>query len=104
MGADERHHARAPPATKTTVTAWPLPRRDTLWPSRSDRELERELRAHLDLAAEAARLPEGTAGDRTAMIQFGGVAQAMEALRDQRGLPWLEHLARDVKYGIRSLR
>src|SRR5262249_15132825 len=78
--------------------------KDTLWPSRSDGDLERELRAHLDLAAEAARSPEGTADNRTAMIQFGGVAQAMESLRDQRGLPWLETVARDVKYGIRSLR
>jgi predicted permease len=88
----------------TSVRVWLLRLKDTLWPSRSDTELERELRAHLDLAAEAARSPEGSAGDRTATIQFGGVAQAMESLRDQRGLPWLENLARDVKYGIRSLR
>ena len=29
--------------------------------------------------------------------QAGGSAQAMEALRDQRGLPWLEDVARDVE-------
>ena len=28
----------------------------------------------------------------------------MDALRDQRGLPWLEDLARDVRYGLRTLR
>ena len=32
-----------------------------------------------------------------------GVAQAMEAVRDQRGLPWLEDLARDIRYGFRML-
>ena len=33
----------------------------------------------------------------------GGIAQAMEALRDQRGLPWLADLARDLRYGCRML-
>ena len=28
----------------------------------------------------------------------------MDALRDQRGLPWLDDLARDVRYGLRTLR
>jgi len=28
----------------------------------------------------------------------------MEALRDQRGLRWLEDVARDVRYGLRTLR
>ena len=33
----------------------------------------------------------------------GGVVQAMEALREQRGVPWLEDLARDLRYGCRML-
>jgi hypothetical protein len=28
----------------------------------------------------------------------------MEALRDQRGLPWLDDLAHDLRYGLRALR
>ena len=28
----------------------------------------------------------------------------MDALRDQRGLPWLDDLARDVSHGLRTLR
>ena len=28
----------------------------------------------------------------------------MEAVRDQRGLPWLDDLARDLRYGLRALR
>ncbi len=28
----------------------------------------------------------------------------MDAVRDQRGLPWLDDLARDVRYGLRTLR
>src|SRR5262249_32623019 len=66
-----------------------------------DRELEDELRTHLQYAAEDLR----TAADpsRAARLRFGGVSQAMDAMRDQRGLPWLDTLARDVRYSIRSL-
>ena len=34
----------------------------------------------------------------------GGALQALEALRDQRGLSWIEALQRDVRYGLRTLR
>jgi predicted permease len=61
----------------------------TLRPARPDADLERELRAHLELAGGTAR-PE--------------VQQAMDALRDQRGVPWLDDLLRDLRYGARVLR
>ncbi len=41
---------------------------------------------------------------RIARIEAGGRSQAMEAVRDQRGLPWLEDVARDVSYGLRALK
>ena len=41
---------------------------------------------------------------RAARIEAGGASQAMDALRDQRGLPWLDDLARDVSHGLRTLR
>jgi putative ABC transport system permease protein len=71
-----------------------------------DRELEDELELHLELTAEEMRRrgesPEGAI--RAARLQADGIAQAMEALRDQRGLPWLDDLARDVRHGLRTLR
>src|SRR5687768_7552252 len=77
----------------------------TVWGRRSDGDLENELRLHLELAAEAARRRGLSAGEaaREAQRAAGGVAQSMEALRGQRGLPWLEDLARDVRYGCRML-
>ena len=39
-----------------------------------------------------------------ARLRSGGTVQAMDALRDQRGLPWLDDLRRDVRHGLRSLR
>jgi putative ABC transport system permease protein len=73
---------------------------------RSDRDLEAELRLHLDLATEDARRRGQPADEaaRAARIRSGGLPQAMDALRDQRGLPWLEHFARDLRLAVRTLR
>jgi predicted permease len=62
----------------------------TLRPSRRDDDLAEELRAHAALAAERGQ-------------RVTGASQAMESLRDQRGLPWLDDLARDLRYGARTL-
>lgn len=78
----------------------------TLHPRRSDHDLEEELHLHVELAAEDARR-RGRAPDdvrRAARMQVGGVSQAMDAVRDQRGLPWLDDLARDMRHGLRTLR
>ncbi len=39
-----------------------------------------------------------------ALREFGGVEQAKELYREQRGLPMIETLARDLRYGLRQLR
>ena len=88
-----------------TLREWVSRLWGTLRGNRPDRDLEEELRLHLELATDDARRrggsPENAA--RAARIRSGGTAQAMEALRDQRGLPWLQDLASDVRYGCRML-
>jgi predicted permease len=76
----------------------------TLLRNRRDSELEEELRLHLAMAAEDARrrAPDFADALRDARLKAGGVSQAMDALRDQRGLPWLEDLVRDVTLGFRA--
>ena len=69
----------------------------TLTRRRTDEDLQAELQAHLALAEEAD-------GGRSARVRFGGVTPAMDGLRDQRGLPWLDSLTADVKFGWRRLR
>jgi predicted permease len=78
----------------------------TLRPARRDADLEHELRSHLEIAAEDKRRRGLDPGDarRAARIEAGGASQAMDALRDQRGLPWLDDLARDVGHALRTLR
>jgi predicted permease len=73
---------------------------------RTDADLEEELRSHLAIAADATQRKGDAPGaaSRTARIEAGGVAQTLEALRDQRGLPWLDTLARDSRYALRALR
>jgi len=89
-----------------TLREWGLRLWGTLTRRRTDCDLEQELRSHLELAADEARRT-GTApheAPRVATIRFGAVSPSMEALRDRRGLPWLEDLAIDVRHGLRALR
>ena len=74
--------------------------------ARRDRELDAELEAHLALHVDdnirAGMSPEDAR--RTALLHLGGLAQTKESVRDRRGLPLLETLAQDVRYGLRTLR
>ena len=76
-----------------------------IYQRRSDDDLEQELASHVALAREAAERRVDFASDpqRAARLQTGGTAQAMEALRDQRGLPWFHALSSDVVFGWRQL-
>jgi putative ABC transport system permease protein len=77
----------------------------TLLPGRRNDDLEEELRLHLELAAEDARRRGLSSADaaRAVRLKAGGDSQAMDTLHDQRGLPWLDDLARDVRHGLRTL-
>jgi hypothetical protein len=72
----------------------------------ADCELDREIEEHLlSLAQRFERQgmsPEEAeyAGRR----QFGGVTQFRESHWDARGVPWLEHIVRDLLLGLRLLR
>jgi putative ABC transport system permease protein len=73
---------------------------------RADRELDREIAAHL--AMERAHLEaNGVDADtarRIAAVHFGGVDRYKEAVRDERGTRWLQDLAADFRVAIRGLR
>src|SRR5947209_1517622 len=73
---------------------------------RKDRELDEEIESHLQLHIEdnlrSGMTPE--AARRGAVMNLGGIESMKEAYRDQRGLPWLETLWRDVRFSGRMLR
>jgi predicted permease len=70
---------------------------------RTDHDLQRELDAHLALAEDEVRrrghAPSEAA--RLARAAAGGRIQALEALREQRGLPWLDSSLLDLRLGLR---
>jgi putative ABC transport system permease protein len=88
------------------LRAWGSRLWSTLRRRRRDRELEEELRLHLELATDEARRQGYSPDDarRAARRRAGSIPQAMDALRDQRGLPWLEDLWTDLRYAARTLR
>jgi predicted permease len=89
-----------------TIREWVVRLWGTLRQRHGDADLEEELRVHLELAMENERRRAVSSDDagRAAAIRSGGMTQAMEAVRDQRGLPWVDDLARDLRYGLRALR
>ena len=73
---------------------------------RKDRELDEEIRSHLQMHIEDNVRSGMTAEEarRQAMIKLGGIESTKEAYRDQRGLPVLETLWHDIRYGARMMR
>ena len=73
--------------------------------SKADHELGAELESHLQLHIDDnVRMGlSPSEARRRALIALGGVAQTTEHYRDRRGLPALESLVRDVRFGMRSL-
>ena len=75
-------------------------------PRRADDDLREELQAHLDMET-AENIRRGMPPDearRQALLASGGLTQAAEAVREQRGLPWIENVTADFRYALRALR
>jgi predicted permease len=71
-----------------------------------DRELAAEIESHIQMQIDD-HLRAGMAlreARRQALIKFGGLEQTKENCRDRRGVPWLESLLQDVRFGLRMLR
>ena len=66
---------------------------------RADDDLQRELAGHLALAEGELRRKGHSPADaaRLARAAVGGRIQALEALREQRGLPWIGSSWLDLK-------
>jgi predicted permease len=74
--------------------------------NRPDDDLHAELRAHLAMQTEENVRRGMTPGEarRQALLASGGLAQAADAVRDQRSLPWLEGMAADIRHALRAPR
>ena len=79
--------------------------RSLLRRSEMERELDEELRYHIEQQTEQnIRLGMNPEDARCAAQKaFGGVEQAKERSRDARGVRWIEDLWQDLRYGARTL-
>jgi putative ABC transport system permease protein len=73
---------------------------------KADDDLRDELLSHMEMetAENVRRGMHPDAARRRALLASGGVTQAAEAVRDQRGLPWVEGIVADIRYALRALR
>ena len=72
---------------------------------RGDDDLREEMQAHVEMET-AENIRRGMPPDearRQALLASGGITQASEAVRNQRGLPWIEGVGADFKYALRAL-
>src|SRR5947209_3107987 len=72
---------------------------------RVERELDKELRFHLEQAVDegiASGLPPAEAR-RAALRTLGGIAQIQEECRDMRRTNFIENLGQDLRYALRML-
>ena len=70
---------------------------------RMDDDLRDELASHVEMET-AEYIRRGMQPDearRRAMLASGGLTQAAEAVRDQRGLPWIGGVVADMRYALR---
>jgi len=88
------------------IDGWKARLRGLLRRSREERELEDEIRFHLDMEAEKLRREGHSPSEalRQARVRFGGVELMKERTRAERGTRGLEDLLRDLAYGARTLR
>jgi predicted permease len=73
---------------------------------RADDDAREEMQLHLEMEIEE-NVRRGMAPDaarRQALMTSGGLTQAADAVRDQRGLPWVDSIVADVRYAVRALR
>lgn len=64
-------------------------------------ELESIVEMHIDECLRSGMTRDEAR--RRALIEVGGLEQVRQAVRDDRGFPWLEDWARDTKYAMRTL-
>jgi predicted permease len=93
------------PGVFARVREWAQRLLGALGRRRSDADLEDELRAHLEMAAEHAKRTGSslTEAARDAVIRSGSLTHAIEAQRTQVGMPWMADAGRDLRLGLRRL-
>ncbi len=80
--------------------------RDLLTRRKTERDLDAEIEMHLDLltSKNIRRGMTTREARRVARVEFGGVTQVQQTLREQAGFPWLESTVQDIGSAFRYFR
>ncbi|HYL94124.1 MAG TPA: ABC transporter permease [Alphaproteobacteria bacterium] len=89
-----------------TIRSWFLRLAGIFNKQQCDQELTAELESHVQLHVDDNLRSGMTAVEarRKALMDLGHMEAAKEAYRDRAGVPALEHLMQDLRFGIRLLR
>jgi hypothetical protein len=74
--------------------------------ARIETEMDRDMRLHLEMEIEPKVRQGMSSADarRAALVSFGGVEAAKDAVRDERGTRWLESTLSDFRFAVRGVR
>src|SRR3954463_4968642 len=89
-----------------SLAAWLSRFRNLFNKTRNEQDLADEIEINLQLHIEENLRAGMSRADarRAALLKFGSIDAAKDAVRDRRGFPLLEAFARDVAYALRILR
>jgi putative ABC transport system permease protein len=89
----------------STVRAWFARLGGLFGKDRRDRELAAELESHVQMHIEDSLRSGMTPQEarRQALLRLGGVEQTKEKLRERRGIPRIETLLQNIRFGLRIL-
>ena len=88
------------------MTSWMRRLRYLLFRSAEERELDEEMRHHIELEARdlVERGMDPAEARRQARMAFGGVDRYREEVRGARGVLWVDQLRQDLAFAFRTLR
>ena len=78
----------------------------TMAPNRHESDMDAELASHLQMHIDDNIRAGMSPADarRDALIRLGGLEQMKELYRSRRSVPFLQHLAQDLRFSVRVLR
>src|ERR1700732_2096356 len=64
-------------------------------------EMESHLHMHIEDNVRSGMTPEQAR--RNAILKLGGLEQTKQVYRERQGLPWIETLWQDIRFGLRMI-
>jgi hypothetical protein len=80
--------------------------RNLFWKRGVESQLDEEVRAYVDIVADE-KIAAGMSAEearRTALVEFGGIEQVKQSVREQRAGAGIEYLWMDLRWAVRGIK